>query len=209
MKKIACIAAIVLFLAIPLSANAVLLGFGDLNVSSSTPYDTYYLDYDGQVVSSNFGYTTGIEEVFCVSKDNGNGGNYDFYEIKPDLDLLVVADSYEKLTKSVWVANNWTMWGNTDFEKGEAQKAVWKIRDVIDLVYGSGDDLLMYNAALAAYAAGYQPKGWYYAQSPSTQSEGFNYQDFITPYQVPEPTTLLLLGLGLLGITGIRRFKRN
>ena len=63
MKKLISFFAVALFLSIALAANASMVGTGDLNVTWSGPMvGNYYGDYDGQVVSSNFGYTTGVED---------------------------------------------------------------------------------------------------------------------------------------------------
>jgi hypothetical protein len=71
MKKLAYILGIVLFLGIPLAADAGYLGTGYLDSTYSGPDDGhYYLDYDGRVTKSDFGYTIGWSEIFCVSKED-------------------------------------------------------------------------------------------------------------------------------------------
>ena len=200
MKKLISFFAVALFLSIALAANASMVGTGDLDVTWSGPMvGNYYGDYDGQVVSSNFGYTTGVEEVFCVSKDDGNGGLYDFYTITSDL------TNYATLSKAAWIADNWTRWGSDDATKVEAQKAVWQIMGVMNEVGTSGTDYAIYLAA--NNISNYTTERWYYALSPSsTAPTGTNYQDFLTPVTpTPIPTALWLLGTGLLGLVGLRR----
>jgi len=145
MKKLTGLLVIAVFLMFPLYANAapLPLGYGDLNVVASSPTGgNYYLDYDGTVVWSSFGYTTGSEEVFCVSSQQGNGGLYDFYAITSEL------ANYATLSQAAWIADNWTTWGAGDFEKGEAQKAIWKIMGVMDITGGIGTDSDIYDAAI-------------------------------------------------------------
>ncbi len=199
MKRLVSFFAMALFLSVALVANAGLVGTGDLNVYWSTPTSNgYYLDYDGTVLSSNFGYTTGLEEVFCVSRQEGNGGNYDFYTITSDL------DNYATLSKAAWIADNWTTYGTDETTKAEAQKAVWKIMGVMDITAGTGIDNTIYLAANAI--SNYTTDRWYYAVSPSQFTAGIDYQDFLTPVsKTPVPAPLWLLGSGLLGLVALRR----
>jgi hypothetical protein len=191
MRKLAVFFAVALLLCIPLSANAMTyLGSGSLSVEASGPTGgVYYLDYDGTVTSSNFGYTTGLEEVFCVSSQSlVSPVNVDFYALTSGISAA--------MSQAAWIADNWTSWGTSDTIKGEAQKAIWAVLGVMNIMEGSGTDFTIFNAS-AAYSS-YTTVNWYFADAA-------NAQDFLTPSKVPIPAAVWLLGSGLLGLVGIRR----
>lgn len=211
MKKLFSLFVVMFCLSNPFTANAISLGTGYIDLAFSPPTGGgYYLDYDGQVLRSDFGYTTPIVEVFCVSPQSLNDATFRFYsitnEVVTGLDAVFGVDTFNRLARAAWVADHWTDWGTDDFTKGEAQKAVWMIMNVMNILGTDGLDVTIYDMAMAQTPT--VNNNWYFAYTPANPGDP-NYQDYLTPAPVPEPSTILLLGAGLLGSGLVARRRKK
>jgi hypothetical protein len=217
MKAFMSLLALVLLLGIPLAANAnpVYVGYGTLQVTYSPPTGGgYYLDYDGiaaaTFLNQNIIFPTNSVDIFCVSGEHlrPSETDFDFFKFEAPVDA--------KYAEATWIADNWINYiplnGDSDLYKGEAQKAIWRVLGIMNITDATGVDYDLYSQALNNPS--YVTQNWLWAVSPSGQNpNSYNNQDYLVPFTsggdvpVPEPSTLLLLGLGLTGVVAYKKVR--
>jgi len=161
--------------------------------------------YNFEIQSGTFAGTYG---GFCVDPA-GSHSDYSAYDIN------TISHGVRNYDAAAWLLNQYyTVAG---ISAVATQAAIWEVMFETDTSisyslstgnFGTTDGIAglanTYVTDAIAGAPGFGLTGFYLAQSPAG-GPYFNkeYQDYI--FKTPEPMTMLLLGLGLVGLAGLRR----
>lgn len=159
---------------------------GITSLGATTPY-AYYTDYQAFV-----NYTDKEVELFCVEDEPAGVGTnvtYDLYKLdNSDLNTM----------RAAWIADNY--WWRDSSQKGQAQQAIWYLLGVVDFI---NDDLSGSAKEIYSLAQGIG----YFDTSKWLLAANEGRQDYLMRAPVPEPATLMMMGIGLLGVGLVTRRK--
>lgn len=208
--------------------NAYIIGNWYLNVNWSGPTGqvtfpsgtgSYYLDYDIALSKTNPVGEPADEPTnqgFCVENKNASSGTELYTLLSIDSGLGGFGLNAQNFMAAAYIAQNFYQ-----THQPAAQIAIWEIvidgvdnfnlddGDFTSNVYKSEALQLLYERP-TSFSPNTQ---WALAVNPTVTTPGQielkEYQNYLVQYHVPEPSILLLLGSGLIGLGTIRRYTKS
>jgi len=225
MKKIIMCFVLSMMLLLPMTATATYLGSATMDMNANSPSWNHWLtDYEATVDYSFLNLPTSYEEIFCTEDAAGNMNTiyYDFFAVDDSLNSHIVTDGdiiESKLFAATWFANQWKI---NSTSKTIAQIAIWETMFGDNLPVVPTEVSVLMGLFVSAQDKHDYIGDWLLAVSPSENPESDpnilmknsifwfeNYQNFLVPnvQPVPEPASLFLIGVGLLGLSTITKRK--
>ncbi len=167
-------------------------------------YNNYYTDYTAKIWYGDVAEPSaliGQFKAFCIDPAESNA------QKSPTYDLVGVPNQ-AKYNEAAWLFQQYKSNTYSGYSVTDYQMAIWKTVLGANFWYSSPNSHVNTLVADAAGHGGFNASNFSIVSSPRNTDLSHTYgvpnQDFLIDYNVPEPSILVLIGMGMIALAGQR-----